>query len=70
MQDFARRAMTKKRPTKALRETLGWIDDAFVGDPEDVRSWPVLDPLAPHALAVALRADEAGIAEPTGRLFG
>src|SRR5208283_851393 len=26
-------------------------------------------PLAPHALAVAHRADEAGIAEPTARLF-
>ena len=35
----------------------------------DVRSWPVLNPLAPHALAVAGRADEAGIAEPTGRLL-
>ena len=42
---------------------------AFVGDPQDVRSWPVLDPLAPHALAVARRADEAGIAAPTAQLF-
>ena len=45
------------------------MNAAFVGDPQDVRSWPVLDPLAPHALAVARRADEAGIAEPTARLF-
>ena len=42
---------------------------AFVGDPEDVRSWPILDPLAPHALAVARAADAAEIAEPTARLF-
>ena len=35
----------------------------------DVRSWPILDPLAPHALAVARHADAAEIAEPTGRLF-
>ena len=69
VQDFARRAMTDERRGEALREALGWVDDAFVGDPQDVRSWPVLDPLAPHALAVARRADEAGIAEPTGRLF-
>ena len=32
-----------------------------------MRSWPRLDPLAPHALAAAQAADEAGIAEPTAR---
>jgi tetratricopeptide (TPR) repeat protein len=69
MQDFARRAMTEERRAAALREALGWVNAAFVGAPDDVRTWPVLDPLAPHALAVARRADDAGIAEPTGRLF-
>jgi len=69
VQDFARRAMTEERRGEALREALGWVNGAFVGAPDDVRSWPVLDPLAPHALAVARRADEAGIAEPTGRLL-
>jgi tetratricopeptide (TPR) repeat protein len=33
-----------------------------------VRSWPILDPLTPHALAVARAADAAGIAKPTARL--
>jgi tetratricopeptide (TPR) repeat protein len=70
VQDFARRAMTEKRRGEALREALGWVDGAFAGDPSDVRSWPVLDPLAPHALAVARWADEAGIAEPTQTLLG
>ncbi len=69
VQDFARLAMTKERREEALREALRWVNGAFVGDPDDVRNWPVLDPLAPHALAVARRADEAGIAAPTGRLF-
>jgi tetratricopeptide (TPR) repeat protein len=69
VQDFARRTMTEERRSEVLREALGWIDDAFVSDPQDVRSWPVLDPLAPHALAVTRQADEAGIAEPTGALF-
>jgi tetratricopeptide (TPR) repeat protein len=68
--DFARRAMTAERRGEALREALEWINPAFVGDPWDVRTWPVLDPLAPHALAVAHRADEIGIAEPTVQLFG
>jgi Tetratricopeptide repeat/NB-ARC domain len=69
VQDFARRAMRQERAGEALREALGWVDAAFEGDPQDVRSWPALDPLAPHALAVARRADEAAIAEPTSRLL-
>jgi hypothetical protein len=70
VQDFARRAMTNKSRAAALREALEWVSAAFEGDPQDVRTWPALDLLAPHALAVAQRADEAGIPEPTGRLLG
>ena len=65
VQDFARRAMSEERRAAALREALGWVNAAFTGDPQDVRTWPVLDPLAPHALAVARRVDEAGVAKPT-----
>ena len=66
VQDFARRSMCDARRAEALREALEWVNAAWDGD---VRSWPVLDPLAPHALAVAWRGDEAGIAKPTWRLF-
>ena len=69
VQDFARRAMTEERRSEALQEALGWVNSAFLGDALDARSWPVLDPLAQHALAVARAADEAGIAEPTAWLF-
>ena len=69
VQDFARRAMSEERHAQALREALEWVNAAFVGDPHDVRNWPILDPLAPHALAVARHADEAEIAEPTARLL-
>jgi tetratricopeptide (TPR) repeat protein len=69
VQDFVRRSMTEERRGEALREALGWVEAAFAGDPSDIRSWPVLDPLAPHALVVAKQADEAAIAEPTSRLF-
>lgn len=55
--------------SERLVEALGWVAKAFVGDSADVRSWPVLDPLAPHARAVAGFADEAGVAEPTASLF-
>ena len=69
VQDFARSAMSEERRAQALREALQWVDGAFVGDPQDVRTWPVLDPLAPHALAVARRGHETGIAEPTAGLL-
>ncbi|MFM9101380.1 MAG: tetratricopeptide repeat protein, partial [Cyanobium sp.] len=52
-----------------LKAALGWLNGAFVGDPQDVRSWAVLDPLAPHAKAVAGFAEAAGISEPTARLL-
>jgi tetratricopeptide (TPR) repeat protein len=69
VQDFAHRAMTEERRIQVLREALGWVDAAFAGNVDDVRNWPTLDPLAPHVHAVARAADEAGIAEPTARLF-
>ncbi|MFN6353691.1 MAG: NB-ARC domain-containing protein, partial [Cyanobacteriota bacterium] len=52
-----------------LEAALGWLNAAFVGDPQDVRIWALLDPLAPHAKAVAGFADASGIPEPTGRLL-
>jgi tetratricopeptide (TPR) repeat protein len=70
VQDFARRSMTEERRGEALHEVLGWVGAAFVGEPQDVRSWPILDALAPHVQAVAQRADQATIGEETARLFG
>jgi len=53
----------------ALEAALAWINAAFVGDPQDVRSWPVLEPLEPHAKAVANFAAGAGVAGVTARLL-
>ena len=53
-----------------LEQALGWVNRAFVGDPQDARTWPRLMPLAEHAEAVADRAVAAGIDEPTGGLMG
>jgi tetratricopeptide (TPR) repeat protein len=69
VQDFARWAMSQDRWVDALFGSLNWVHAAFADDPEDVRVWPVLDLLVPHALAIARRADEAGIAEPTALMF-
>ena len=69
VQDFTRRGMSEARRGEALREALGWVNAAFVGNPGDVRTWPLLDPLAPHALAVAEHGDDVGIADQTSRLY-
>ena len=52
-----------------LQEMLAWLNAGFVGDPMDVRDWPVLEPLTPHALALVQYADVRDIADPTGRLI-
>ncbi|MBS0299822.1 MAG: tetratricopeptide repeat protein [Proteobacteria bacterium] len=52
-----------------LTEALRWLNAAFTGDPQDVRDWPVLNPLLPHAQAITGHADEAGITTPTARLL-
>ena len=52
-----------------LSEALFWLNTAFSGDPQDVRDWPQLNPLLPHAHAVAEYADLVGMTTPTARLF-
>jgi tetratricopeptide (TPR) repeat protein len=52
-----------------LAAALAWIDAAFVDNPQDVRSWPLLEPLEPHAKAVASFADRAGIGGATAGLL-
>jgi hypothetical protein len=69
VQEFTLRGLEATNHRHVLEEALGWINAAFVGDPQDVRSWPKLDPLAPHALALARSADEAGIPELTALLM-
>jgi tetratricopeptide (TPR) repeat protein len=73
VQDVTRRSLRNGSDNGPMTETLGealsWVNAAFVGNPQDVRTWPILDPLAPHALAVVMYADAVGIADPTARLM-
>jgi tetratricopeptide (TPR) repeat protein len=69
VQDFTQRGMEEGKHKRVLAEALEWVSAGFVGSPLDVRSWATLDPLAPHALALARRADEAGIPDPPTRLM-
>ena len=69
IQDATRRGLDPATAHQRLTESLGWLDAAFTGDTQDVRTWPRLDPLAQHAESVAWAADKAGIADPTARLM-
>jgi tetratricopeptide (TPR) repeat protein len=69
VQDVTRRSLDAPRSRQRVTEALGWVNTAFDGDPEDVRSWPRLDPLAPHARSATEWADRERIATPTRRLM-
>ena len=69
VQAITRHGQADDTEKPALGEALGWLDDAFVGNPQDVRSWPVLAPLAPHAQAVATHAADNHLDGPSARLF-
>jgi tetratricopeptide (TPR) repeat protein len=69
VQDVTRRKHTDDVRRYRLNEALTWISAAFAGDPNDASNWPRLDPLASHAQAVAMYADNNGIADPTAALM-
>jgi len=56
-------------PRAGLRTALNAVDGAAIGDPTDVRTWPVWSALAPHAATVARHADSTGLTTPTSRLM-
>jgi tetratricopeptide (TPR) repeat protein len=60
MLEMTRRMLGPDERRTTLAGTLRWVRAAWQGDPEDVRSWPVLEPLLPHALGLARRADAEG----------
>ncbi len=66
---MTRRSLLDAQRNEPLHEALRWVNAAFVGDPQDVRTWPTLDPLSPHARAVVAFADAAGITDPTATLM-
>lgn len=69
----AQEVVQSRIPTERRREwlaaSLQIVNDYSPAGPDDVRTWAVWDLLRPHAKLVATLADEAGITEPTARLF-
>ena len=69
VQDVTRRSLDAAASQQRVTEALGWVNTAFEGNPQDVRTWPRLDPLTPHARNETRHADAGGIAQPTTRLM-
>jgi tetratricopeptide (TPR) repeat protein len=69
VQDVTRRSLDAAASRRRMSEALSWVDAGFDGDPDDVRTWPRLDPLVPHVLSVTQWADPEGIEQPTARLM-
>jgi len=69
VQDVTRRGLAEQDRRRSLIEALAWVNAVFVGHPQDIRTWPRLDPLATHVSVIGQQADEAEIGEPTTRLM-
>ncbi|MGI4734617.1 MAG: tetratricopeptide repeat protein [Janthinobacterium lividum] len=69
VQEVTRTWLRGETRQQTFISTLEWLNDAFVGDAQDVLTWFALEPLLPHALAVAYDvAPEFGNPEPTNNL--
>jgi len=69
LQAVARRDQTGEDQHRCVAAALRCVNAGFSGNPQDVRDWPVLEPLASHALAVVAEAHRREIGHPTGRLM-
>ena len=68
VQDALRSRILEERRRDWIERSLRLVDDFLPQDPDDVRSWPIWDPLRPHVARIIQIADENGIAHPTARL--
>ncbi|MGZ6266731.1 MAG: tetratricopeptide repeat protein [Candidatus Limnocylindrales bacterium] len=69
VQEVARSRAAEPDRQTALQTALDTVNAAAVGNPQDVRSWPIWTPLAPHVAAATGHADAAGLTGPTSRLM-
>ena len=71
VQEATRLRIPEDRFTDWTRVALDIVSSVVPRDapPEDVRSWPFWNAMAPHVQTVADRGDARGIPEPTGKLM-
>ncbi len=68
VQEIARSRATEPDRLDSLRVALKAVNDLVPHDADDVRTWPALTPVVPHAESAGRRGDEHGITDPTARL--
>src|SRR5208337_2496024 len=66
VQEVARSRTAEPDRQTAIQTALDTVNAAAVGNPQDVRSWPIWTPLAPHVAAATGHADATGL---TSRLM-
>ena len=71
VQEVTQDQIPSEQRKDSVQAALDTVDAALPGDPppDDVRSWPVWEPLADHVAAILRFADENKITEPTARLM-
>jgi tetratricopeptide (TPR) repeat protein len=69
VQDALMYRIPEKRRRDWIERSLRLVNDYSPEQPDDVRTWPIWDPLRPHAARVIQYAADAGIAHPTTRLI-
>ena len=69
LQEVIRTRIPEDKRRDWIEKTLGIVNDFAPTDSRDVRTWPVLDVLRPHAETIAKKADQVEITEPTSRLM-
>ncbi len=69
IQQVTRERQEPPSPAPALIVALGWVNEEMPQDADDVRTWPVASPLAPHAIEVATSGADRGIAMPSSVLL-
>ena len=69
VQDVTRERQSGEEKDLSLRSMLEIFNKVESGNPQDVKSWTVWDPLRPHLSSVTTYADQYGIADPTTSLM-
>lgn len=67
-QEITRQQQTHQEPL-SLIVAMHWLNGECNGDPEDVRTWPIIWPLKPHAVFAAIAGANRNISEPSVRLL-
>ncbi|MCK4629783.1 MAG: tetratricopeptide repeat protein, partial [Sedimentisphaerales bacterium] len=69
VQEVIRSSIGEDNKHDWIEKALRLVNDYAPTESNDVRTWPILDILRPHAEAIARTADKAEITDPTSRLM-